>query len=85
MKFYCDNESAIDIAYNSIQHDKTKHIEIDRHFIKKKLEVLGCMSYILSKQQVVDVPTKGLNTSNFHDLTTKLEQSIFNSHLDRAY
>ncbi|XP_024030615.1 uncharacterized protein LOC112094295 [Morus notabilis] len=38
MKFYCDNKSAINIAHNPIQHDRTKHIEIDRHFIKEKLE-----------------------------------------------
>ncbi|RVW46001.1 Retrovirus-related Pol polyprotein from transposon RE1 [Vitis vinifera] len=35
MKLYCDNKSAINIAHNPIQHDRTKHIEIDRHFIKE--------------------------------------------------
>jgi hypothetical protein len=29
----CDNESAIKIAYNPVQHNKTKHIEICHHFI----------------------------------------------------
>ncbi|RVW83701.1 hypothetical protein CK203_046011 [Vitis vinifera] len=38
MKLYCDNKSTINIAHNPIQHDRTKHIEIDRHFIKEKLE-----------------------------------------------
>jgi len=32
----CDNKSAISIAHNPIQYDRTKHIEIDRHFIKEK-------------------------------------------------
>lgn len=36
MKLYCDNKSAISIAHNLVQHDRTKHIEIDRHFIKEK-------------------------------------------------
>ena len=46
MKLYCDNKSAINIAHNPIQHDRTKHIEIDRHFIKEKLkEGVVCMSY----------------------------------------
>lgn len=36
MKLFCDNKSVISIAYNPIQHDKTKHIDIDRHFIKEK-------------------------------------------------
>ena len=39
MKLYCDNKIAINIAHNTIQHDKIKHIEIDRHFMKEKLEV----------------------------------------------
>ena len=37
MKLYCDNESTINIAYNPIQHDLTKHIEV--HFIKEKLDI----------------------------------------------
>jgi hypothetical protein len=35
---YCDNKTAINIANNPIQHDRTKHMEIDRHFIKNKLD-----------------------------------------------
>ena len=38
MRLYCDNKSAINISHNFIQHDCTKHIEIDRHFIKEKLD-----------------------------------------------
>ena len=30
MRLYCDNKSAISIAYNLVQHDRTKHIEVDR-------------------------------------------------------
>lgn len=37
MKLYLDNKEAIDIAYNPAQHDRTKHIEKDKHFIKEKL------------------------------------------------
>jgi hypothetical protein len=38
MNLYCDNKSAIEIAHNPVQHDRTKHVEVDRHFIKEKLE-----------------------------------------------
>ena len=73
MKHYCDNKSTINIAHNPIQHDKTKHIEIDRHFIKKKLEEgVVCMSYVPSEHQLDDILTKGQNSSMFHDLVFKL-------------
>jgi len=38
MGLACDNKSAINIAHNPVQHDRTKHIEIHRHFIKEKLD-----------------------------------------------
>ncbi|RVW53975.1 Retrovirus-related Pol polyprotein from transposon RE1 [Vitis vinifera] len=73
MKLYCDNKSAINIVHNPIQHDRTKHIEIDRHFIKEKLEEgVVCMSYVSSEHQLADILTKGLNSSMFHDLVFKL-------------
>lgn len=37
MYLHCDNKSAIEIAHNPVQHDRTKHVEVDRHFIKEKL------------------------------------------------
>nr|GEX00745.1 putative copia-type protein [Tanacetum cinerariifolium] len=37
-KIMCDNKAAIQISENPVQHDRTKHIEVDRHFIKEKLE-----------------------------------------------
>lgn len=38
MNLYYDNKAAINIAPNPVQHDRTKQVEIDRHFIKEKLE-----------------------------------------------
>ncbi|EXC33078.1 ADP-ribosylation factor GTPase-activating protein AGD2 [Morus notabilis] len=35
---YCDNKSAISIAHYPIHHDRTKHVEVDRHFIREKVE-----------------------------------------------
>ena len=73
MKLYCDKKSTINIAHNPIQHNRTKHIEIDRHFIKEKFEEgVVCMSYVPSEHQLADILTKGLNSSMFHDLVFKL-------------
>ncbi|XP_022876792.1 uncharacterized protein LOC111394998 [Olea europaea var. sylvestris] len=38
MKLHCDNKSAIEIAQNPVQHGRTKHVEVHRHFIKEKLD-----------------------------------------------
>ena len=38
MKIYCDNKATINFAHNPIQYDQTKHVEVDRHFIKEKIE-----------------------------------------------
>ena len=38
MNLLYDNKAAIDIAHNLVQHDCTKHIELDWHFIKQNLE-----------------------------------------------
>jgi 5,10-methylenetetrahydrofolate reductase len=46
MKLYCDNKFAIAIAHNPVQHNRTKHMEVDIYFIKEKLEIgLICTLY----------------------------------------
>jgi len=73
MRLYCDNKSAISIAHNPVQHDRTKHIEVDRHFIKEKLDSgLICTSYVSSQDNLADILTKGLNSNNFERIVSKL-------------
>ena len=38
IQVYCDNKAACDIAHNPVQHDRTKHVEVDRFFIKEKID-----------------------------------------------
>ena len=38
IQLFCDNKSARDMAFNPVYHDQTKHVEVDRFFIKEKLE-----------------------------------------------
>ena len=68
-KLYCDNKAAINIAHNLVQHDRTKHVEVDRHFIKKKLERdLIFMSYVHTRKQLAYILTKGLQKHLFEVL-----------------
>ena len=73
LKLYCDNKAAISIAHNSVQHDRTKHIEIDRHFIKEKIDSgTLCLPFVPSNQQTADILTKSLGRTTFEYLISKL-------------
>ncbi|CAL5350327.1 unnamed protein product [Camellia sinensis] len=73
MRLYCDNKAAINIAHNPVQHDRTKHVEIDRHFIKEKLTSgTICTPFVQSGDQLADILTKGLGNKPFHDILGKL-------------
>ena len=61
MRMYCDNKAAIAIAHNPVFHDRTKHVEVDKHFIKEKIEEgIICMPYIPTSEQIADVLSKGV-------------------------
>jgi hypothetical protein len=73
LMLYCDNKAAIDIANNPVQHDRTKHVEVDRHFIKEKLDRgVVCMPYVTSANQIADVLTKGLPDKLFSVFCNKM-------------
>ena len=74
MKLYCDNNAIINIAHNLVQHDRTKHVEVDHHFIKEKMEVgLVCMPCISTKEQLTDVLTKGVHKGMFNYIINKCQ------------
>ena len=47
---YCDNKTMVSILHNLVHHDRTKHVEVDGHFIKEKIEQGEiCMTYVQPK------------------------------------
>ena len=70
---WCDNTSALALASNPIFHGRTKHIEVDYHFIREKV-VRGdlALQFISTDDQLADVFTKALPSPRFHRLCSKL-------------
>jgi hypothetical protein len=63
---YCDNVSAVYMSANPVHHKRTKHIELDIHFVRERVQ-LGDLRvlHVPTGEQYADIMTKGLPTSTF--------------------
>jgi len=70
---YCDNTSAINLTKNSIQHSKTKHIEIRYHFIRDHIQKGDIeIMFVKTENQLANLFTKPLARDRFNKLRTEL-------------
>ena len=76
MCVFCDN-SAINLSKNPVQHSKSKHIEIQYHFIRDLMEEkIVCLEFINTTNQKADIFTKSLDGPRFESLRKTIGVSI---------
>ncbi|KAJ9547690.1 hypothetical protein OSB04_020233 [Centaurea solstitialis] len=70
---YCDNVSAIYLSGNPVQHQRTKHIEMDIHFVREHVAKGQVrVMHVPSRFQFADIFTKGLPRVLFEDFRSSL-------------
>lgn len=75
--FLCDNQSALQLARNPVFRGRTKHVEIDFHFVREKVASRDLqLQFVTSVQQLADLLTKPLTVDRLSFLRYKLMPSL---------
>jgi histone deacetylase 1/2 len=70
----CDNLSAVSLSHNPVLHSKTKHLELDIHFVQEKVisKQLNVL-HVPGTDQLADPLTKPLSPTHYASVRTKLK------------
>jgi hypothetical protein len=70
---YCDNISTVYLSTNPVQHQHSKHVKIDLHFIQEKVAIGQVrVLHVPMTSQFTDIFTKGLPSSVFNEFRSSL-------------
>ena len=70
---YCDNLSALHMTVNPVFHARSKHIELDYHFVRERVAQGQLITqYISTANQIADLFTKPISTASLNYFRTKL-------------
>ena len=70
---FCDNLSATNYSANPIFHSRMKHLALDFHFVREKVQDGSIrVTHINGDDQLADALTKPLSSQRFHTLTSKI-------------
>ena len=80
MRILCDNQGCIALAKNPTHHSRTKHIDVQHHFIREKIEnrVIS-MEYCPTELMLADALTKGLAKVRHKDLICRMGLTNFDA------
>jgi hypothetical protein len=74
---YCDNISVVYLSTNPVQHQRTKHVELDLHFVRERVAIGDVrVLHVTTTSQFADVFTKGLPMMVFEEFRSSLNTFV---------